>query len=138
MRSAGRFWRTANTLHYRQVFQDIFDELPLDQCREVVDILDMHAALKHSYSRLADPNMGIDPADVSSPGFDGSKETRYMGYAEFLVQTLGRWSEFKNADLNSHCPMLPEYRAMLQRWQASADRHKLTKEDVLRILAHPR
>jgi|SRR5579872_58068 len=121
------------TSQYSQLFQNVFDEMPYDHCREVMAILDMYRCIKAAHLRLGDSS-GLDSEKVSFRGFDGNEEGEHMGYAEFLIQKQKRWSESSDAPLNSHWPMLPQYRAMLSRWKESANAHELTKDDIIRIL----
>ena len=51
------------------------------------------------------------------PGFDGNHEGGHLGIADFLVNELGRFSDFKGRDLNSHCPLLENYRRMVKSFE---------------------
>jgi len=88
--------------------------------KEVVDILDMWSFIEHSYQGLSDEDkimlekdakpFGKDP---KFHGFDGNKETEYMGTAMFIVNDLDRFEEFKGRSFNSGCPSIDAYRRML-------------------------
>jgi uncharacterized protein YfbU (UPF0304 family) len=93
-------------------FVDMFSELPLNGCDEVVDILDMHRHLNDAFESLADKS-GINASLVKFGGFDGNNEGRHMSYATFLIKDQGKWQEFKHIDLNSHHTTLARYREML-------------------------
>jgi len=80
---------------------------------------------------------GIDATELSFEGFDGNNEGRHYAYTLFVINDQGRWAESKKPDLNSHMPMLDRYRSMLKRWRQSADKHQLSKDDVVRIIARP-
>ncbi|MCU1300690.1 MAG: hypothetical protein JWQ87_974 [Candidatus Sulfotelmatobacter sp.] len=121
-------------LQYRDLFEAVGEGLTTEECREVFDILDMHRTLLDAYERL-DNKDGIEESELSFRGFDGNHETRYMGYAEFLIHKQGRWPESKHGDINSHRQTLDRYRILLERWKASTDRHHLTEEDLRRIVA---
>lgn len=98
---------------------------------EVVDILDMWSFIEDSYSRLS----GDDQARVETEaapfgknprfgGFDGNNESDHIGVARFLIEDLGRFSGFKNRELNSHMPSLDGHRRMYGAFKAI--RHTLT------------
>jgi uncharacterized protein YfbU (UPF0304 family) len=124
------------TREYSSITSRFSEELSLEACEEVVDILDMHRALSYAYIALPDKS-GINADDVEFDGFDGNNEGEYLDYASFLINRLGYWQESRNAGdgLNSHHSTLDRYRTMLRRWKASADHHNLTREDILRIIA---
>ncbi len=131
-------------LHYDP--QHIYeDELSVDQCREVLDILDMHRALHFSFRNLQD-TQGIDKRNVEFDGFDGNNETSYLGYARYYWGLDGGEQRFKELhgsgdDFNSHSPVLDIYRRMLAVWKGKLKRsHELTKDQIQQILkerVHP-
>jgi uncharacterized protein YfbU (UPF0304 family) len=121
------------SLEYEHLMSGFFDGLTTDQCREVLDILDMHRALKRAYDDLPDKS-GIDQTHLKFNGFDGNNETAQMGYARFLIHDQGRWNEFAHGDLNSHYPTMVRYRRMLREWKDSEEVHDLKKNDIVRII----
>ncbi len=124
-------------LHYRSLSEHIYDEgFSVEECNEVVDILDMFCTLKHSYEELPNKS-GIDASEIEFDGFDGNYETKHMVYARYFCNhDGGRFSELTpNNDFNSHAPRLDRYRRMVKRWKDCADKHSLKKEDILRIMA---
>ncbi len=135
-------WREAlesgYQLHYGWLAEHIYEEEMTDaECREVVDILDMHRALKRAYESLADKS-GIEEWRVKFRGFDGNNECKQMGYARYFCAIDGphnpRFPEVDQGDnFNSHCPSLGRYRAMLAEWHKSKNEQELTGDDVLRI-----
>jgi len=125
------------TFEYGGLLEPFSDELGFDECREVMDILDMHRMLNDAYRKLEDQT-GIDPNALKFRGFDGNQETEQMGYARFLIRDQGKWDELLHTELNSHYPTLPSYRSMLQQWRASKDQYALTKDDLIRISAKGR
>lgn len=104
-----------------------------DDCREVIDILEMFRMLGNA-EKLLPADSPIDREDLKFGGFDGNDEGPQFSLASFLIKDQGRWQESKIDDLNSHGPKLKTYRQMLERWKASEDRHHLTSEDVARIV----
>jgi uncharacterized protein YfbU (UPF0304 family) len=93
-----------------------------DNVSEVVDILDMWTIIESYYGRLSPEEKEsvkkeAHPygSEVKLPGFDfnDERESEYGGIAQFLVDDLHKWSNFKGRDFNSHCLMLDRYRMML-------------------------
>jgi uncharacterized protein len=124
-------------LHYGGFAEHIYDEkdaLSPEACREVLDILSMHRALKFGYDALKDKS-GIEESRVTFVGFDGNNETTLMGYTRWFCDSDGgRFKELNRGDdFNSHDPMLANYRAMLTEWEKSKDKNRLTKDDIIRI-----
>ena len=84
---------------------------------EVVNYLDMWSFIEIAYNSLnaADKKLLKDDKDIVQTqftGFDGNNETEYMSIANFLILQLGRFTEFKDRELNSHYPMIGRYRRM--------------------------
>jgi uncharacterized protein YfbU (UPF0304 family) len=120
---------------YRPLYGElgiIGDEIEETVYREVVDILDMFRFLKSSYENLADKD-GIRQQDVEFKGFDGNGSQGHYGLVCFMIQDLGRWSEFRKYELNSHSEVLPEYRDMLARFVRVPDKFNLSKKQILEI-----
>lgn len=105
-------------------------------CKEVWDILEMHWALQLSRDRLSD-KAGIDEKEVYFRGFDGNDETEgcLMAYALYIVEDLDRYNGLKHGDMNSHMPMLSEYRRMLGKWQAMPKNHELSADEIKSVLS---
>jgi uncharacterized protein YfbU (UPF0304 family) len=122
---------------YEQIAYHFTDGLSAEQCKEVVDILQMHRVLKQEYARLPDKG-GVPASAVEFNGFDGNNETVYMGYTRYFCDdpTGGRFDELARPDdFNSHREMLPRYRQMLGRWEASRNKMDLSLDDIKRIVA---
>lgn len=123
-------------LHYDWISEHIYEDnyiMTSEECTEVLDILDMFRALKYAYEELTDKS-DVDDLWVRFHGFDGNTETKYLGYARFLIDREGRFTNLDRGDnLNSHMPVLDIYRRMVQKWRKSKDPQKLTKEDIARI-----
>jgi uncharacterized protein YfbU (UPF0304 family) len=90
------------------------------EVREVAGILDLWRLVEDSYRRFAKKERDlIDDSIVefNRPpqfrGFDGNYESTQYGITAFIIEKMGRYSEFKGRDLNSHMPMLDEYRPMV-------------------------
>lgn len=125
-------------MHYGTFSQHIDNEtLSEGACKEVVDVMAMFRALNQGYDRLDDKE-GIDAYRLRFHGFDGNNEGSLMAYAQYYCNhDGGRFAEFQEQDgfddFNSHVEMLDRYRAMMTEWNKSANKNKLTKEDIARI-----
>lgn len=124
-------------LEYEALCQHIYKEkdcLNEEQCREVLDILGMWDALRYSYGRLEDKS-GIELSRVQFPGFDGNNEPTYLGYTQHLRATRRYEHLHRGDNFNSHAPLLPWYRLMLEVWRAGGEKRELSKEEIVRLLA---
>jgi uncharacterized protein YfbU (UPF0304 family) len=85
----------------------------------VVNVMDMWNFIERAYKgfgaiekqRLVD-EVGSWAEDPEFAGFDGNNENEYMGIAQFLVQKLNRFEEFKGRSMNSHSPTVARYGKM--------------------------
>lgn len=111
------------------------DQLSTEECVEVHDILNMFSCLHAAY-RDIDDKSGIDDAALRFSGFDGNAESKQLAYLRYTCEVKGYRRSFIDAldDLNSHWPMLEEYRNMLREWNRSDDPSDLTREDIRRIM----
>ena len=111
-------------LHYSDVFECLYDEeLKAEECREVLDILEMYRGIIYSYNSLKQKGKirTLTEEEVRFPGFDGNNEGKQMSYADYFIKDLDRYSEIEELSrgyYNSHCQMLPRYRSMLRKWEA--------------------
>lgn len=111
-------------LHYMDVFEDLSETtLSKDDCRRVLDILEMFRGLIYSYQGLKRDRVEttLTENDVKFVGFDGNDplECKYMLYTSYFIQDLDRYSEIQeisHPSFNSHCKMISTYMSMLQRW----------------------
>jgi len=124
-------------LHYKWLVQNFYDEMSEKECAEVIEILSMYRAITFSYNNMEDKSE-LEEVDIKFQGFDGNEETNQFAYAQYFVIDLGRFQELayngEYTDFNSHCPMLDEYRRMLEVWNTCEHKNKLTKEQIKRIL----
>jgi len=111
---------------------------------DVVDILDMWQFIEEAYETFdASEKTKIETEtqrkNVKFIGFDGNNETEYMSIARFLVEDMGRFSRFKNRELNSHCPLIQKYRQMFivfeqMRKTLDDNNYCLTVNQVIELL----
>ena len=91
---------------------------PPAHVRPIMDIFDMWSFIEASIKKL-DP---VELADVRSKvggamqfiGYDGNNETELMATASFIVNDMGRFSEFAGRDMNSHMPTFGRYMSMYE------------------------
>jgi uncharacterized protein YfbU (UPF0304 family) len=106
-------------LHYSWLTENISDGLSEEECKEVLDILNMYRSITFSWQRLHEDEEL--PKRLRFPGFDGNDETALMGYVQYFVIDLERFEELtygkEHPYFNSHSPMLEKYRKMLSVWK---------------------
>lgn len=146
---------------YSAEFTPIYDELPLEECRLVMDILEMFRVLGASVEAVgSDAVRQIDEHAASALQFAGfdfndSREGRMADYAGYLIRQ-GRWGELAvlfdddHERGNSHMPRLDAYVRMLAVYRpireavthgAVRDRYLLDKDElsqVVRAWPYPR
>tara|TARA_R110001599_G_scaffold153651_1_gene338958 strand:- start:2751 stop:3239 length:489 start_codon:yes stop_codon:yes gene_type:complete len=121
-------------LHYSWLTENISDGLSEEECKEVLDILDMYRSITFSWQRLHE---GEElPENLKFQGFDGNNETALMGYVQYFIIDLGRFDELtygkEHPYFNSHGHMLGQYRRMLSVWkQYGLD---LTEDQITSIM----
>ena len=112
----GHYW--AMNFEYSGLFHEHRDSSKT--LSEVLDILEMWDFLEMGGDKLSSKDKKFVEEkteglynEVRFHGFDGNNEGEHMSIASFLVNKMGRFSRFKGRDLNSHCPLLDNYRKML-------------------------
>jgi uncharacterized protein YfbU (UPF0304 family) len=112
-------------LHYGWMAERIYDEddmLSEEDCREVMQILNMYLALKRSYEALQDKS-GIEEWQIKFSGFDGNNETTRLAYMRYLNEEGEAYADLDRGDnFNSHMPSLDGYRRQLAEWKALVNR----------------
>lgn len=122
------------TLHYDWIVQNLWEEMTEDECREVLDILDMYRSIIFSRN---DNASDLSEDEVSFKGFDGNNETNQLAYARYVIEDLGRFDEIKKLGAgihNSHIPMLHKYRRMLSKWNEYPSKHSMSHEQIINLL----
>jgi len=129
------------TLHYDWMFSHLYDELPVAECKFVLDVLDMYRALTFGYRGLSEEDQSdIPDTYLRFPGFDGNNESHHLSYAHYFIVDLGRYEELHEGqdtpDFNSHGPTLWKYRAMLAVWQTfpTPEKFNLSKNALIQVL----
>ncbi len=127
------------TLNYSDISGFISEEeLSINNCREVLDILDMYRSIIFSYIKLVNEkkNVNLTKDNVKFPGFDGNEETKLLLYTTYYLDDLNRYSEikeFSNGYYNSHTQMIDKYRKMLSCWKQK-NKKIMTEEEILSLL----
>ncbi len=116
------------TGEYSHEFISIYDELPLDECRLVWDILDMFRVIGASVDKIGveDVRALDEHAEhaLRFRGFDFNdrRESRLADYAAHVIRS-GRWSELavyfddQHERGDSHAALLASYLRMLRVFQ---------------------
>lgn len=125
-------------LHYSWVAENIdANEMSEEECKEVLNILDMHRAITNSYNRIKEETE-LTIEDIRFRGFDGNNETRQFSYTNYFVNDLGRFDELRYgseySDFNSHRPTIDKYRRMLDIWNEFPEKFKLNEEQIKQLL----
>lgn len=124
-------------LHYDWITENLSDGLTKDECKFVLEVLDMYSSLHFSVREFKDSDLTIE--SVKFPGFDGNNETMFMAYTKYFIEDLDRFSEIQestNGYYNSHTKMIPKYKKMLVKWKKyKVDyTYQLTEENVKELL----
>jgi uncharacterized protein YfbU (UPF0304 family) len=120
-------------IHYPDVFTNIYEGLSEDGCRYVLDVLTMFWMMRYAYDALPERD-GIEAQFLEFAGFDSGNEAALMSYAQWFIERLGQFKDLKRPrGFNSPMPTRALYERMLEAWNASSDRNRLTKADLIRI-----
>ena len=83
----------------------------------VCDALEMWSFIEEGYEKLSTEDrtqLDKDVGYVQFIGFDGNNESSHLGIARFFIEKMNRFSRFNGRELNSHCPVAPRYKRMLE------------------------
>lgn len=122
-------------LHYSWLTEHVYDEFPIEESKFVLDVLEMYRSITFSYQRIhRDKQI---PSNLKFIGFDGNNESEHMGYTQYFINELDRFTELKYDDalpyFNSHCPMIGKYKLMLVTWK-KINSHDLTMQQIEQLL----
>lgn len=91
---------------------------------EVVDILETWTIIEATYGTLSATdkkqlNEQLEPwqREPEFGGFDGNNESGHLSVAKFLIETMGRFGNFKGRELNSHMPTVDDNLAIAQAFK---------------------
>jgi uncharacterized protein len=123
-------------LHMRELNKE-FGCLKEEECREVIDIMEMHHAMQESYKILnANDQAEVEPRRLQFLGFDLAKEAQHVNYVRFLINSEGLYTQFDKGDhhFNSQTPMLEKYHRMLDTWHNCPRHYHLSPSELRQIL----
>ena len=125
------------SLHYSSLVEHFYEEMTEEECREVLEILNMYRLITFSYDRIENPK-GIDIRWLKFKGFDENNEVKQFSYVQYIICELGRFDEFRDGDnyqsFNSQTPTLEQYRRMLDYWNSLDDKVNLTTDQLIELL----
>jgi uncharacterized protein YfbU (UPF0304 family) len=127
------------TLDYITDELDLDDELSVNDCKEVLDILDMYTAITLSIKNLKENKEELENHHYAKfQGFDGNHEPKLFSYTKYRIKDLDQYKELQKikTDFNSHSRMLEQYRKMLREWQKIdvVLRYNMSKNDLNSVL----
>ena len=116
-----------------------------DIAAEVGQILDMWSIIEYSYRSLSaedraslEQNARITEHSAQFGGFDLNTEVTHYSVARVMIEVLGRFSDLKERELNSHYPVLDRYLAMMAAYKAMNETRELsnplTREQIEELL----
>ncbi|UXI01966.1 YfbU family protein [Photobacterium sp. TY1-4] len=123
-------------LQMRELDKD-FGCLSDEECRLVIDYMEMHHALQESYNMLDEGKQAdIDPRRLQFLGFDAATESQLVHYVRFLTAEEGLYPQFDKAEhnFNSQVPMKDKYQRMLQTWRNCPRQYHLSATEIQQIL----
>lgn len=103
-----------------------------DVATEVMDILDMFRALDNANRKGLTVSGGTGYASFA--GFDGNNDPHY-GFARFLIDVQGKYTESAPAKNSHSASTLSIYRRMLSTWESQGRPHSPNQAEVDAILA---
>ncbi|HDR8155557.1 TPA: YfbU family protein [Bacillus cereus] len=140
------------TRYYSLATEHFSDEVNQEECKFVVDVLDLYRDLYYSREHSAEARDAINENDVLFKGFDLNDEieSKYYSFYKFLVDQLGRYGEIKELieagkieSYNSHGfgPSMKKLEAMIAKRNGIINRddyinrpYDLTVEEITEIL----
>ncbi len=107
-----------------------------DECREVINVMEMYHAMQESNKMLTEEERkDVDQRRLQFLGFDIATEAQLVNYVRFLVDSEGLYPQFDKADhhFNSQMPMLDKYRRMLKTWRNCPRQYHLSAAEFKQI-----
>ncbi|WP_064602447.1 YfbU family protein [Photobacterium sp. J15] len=122
-------------LQMRELNKD-FGCLEEEECRTIIDFMEMHHAMQESYKMLSEENQKqVDQRRLQFLGFDAATESQLVHYVRFLTEEEGLYPQFDKAEhhFNSQVPMLEKYQRMLQTWRNCPRQYHLSATEIQQI-----
>lgn len=125
-------------IFYSQLDEWISDEMPEEEGRFVLEVLDLYRAIE-DIKRASKDSRLLTHSYSYFQGFDGNNETDHMGFCRFLIETQGKFQEQKqyllrNDNLNSHMPMIEKYSRMLDAAKRLPNKWSMNVDEALQVL----
>ena len=120
------------------------DTMSEEECKEVWDTLSMFESIDRTIKDMGAKH--YDGMGTKFFGYDGNNEGKFLGFAEFTVMKLRRFSHLpleKDNYFNSHTPARNTYGNMLSVWKKIdvAERYPMSQENLDKVLdasGHPK
>lgn len=119
--------REAIELGYTSIYEmgmdhilDGDDCMSLEDIQEVWDTMDMFLSIDHSFKELDLGDQHTENPERFFCGYDGNNEAKFMSFAMFTVERLGRFRDLplkQKFYYNSHSPRRDTYKKMLSVWR---------------------
>jgi hypothetical protein len=123
------------SIFYSQLDEHISDEMPEENSRLVLDILDLYRAIGDFIIAHPEDQTIKSHAWSTFKGFGGNQECEHLGFTNFLIRIEGKYQEQDHKQgFNSHMPCSDKYRRMIEKWAESDHSFTLSQAQILDIL----
>ncbi|MGF1726278.1 YfbU family protein [Photobacterium nomapromontoriensis] len=122
-------------LQMRELNKD-FGDLPEQECRKIIDFMEMYHAMQESFKMLSEENQKhVDQRRLQFLGFDAATEAQQVNYVRFLIEEEGLYPQFDMSEhrFNSQIAMLDKYQRMLQTWRNCPRQYHLSASEIQQI-----
>ena len=132
------------TRYYDLATEHFSEEVSNEECKFVVDVLDLYRDLYYSREHTQEIKDAIEEREVLFKGFDlnDNIESKYYSFYSFLVNNLGRYQEInelmeagKIEDFNSHGfgPTMEQLKEMILKREEIRNRDEFHRHDYLTL-----
>lgn len=120
------------------------DAMTPEESKEVWEVMEMFLSIDRTIEEMGLQELHEDHF-TRFRGYDGNNETKFMGFAAFTVERLGRFTHLPLEEelyFNSHMPTRQVYERMLSEWRniPHERRFPMSKDDLIGVLkaaVHP-
>ena len=122
-------------LQMQEISKD-FGCIEEDECREIIDIMEMYHAMQESNNMLEEhERQNVDQRRLQFLGFDCGTECKLVHYVRFLVDSEGLYPQFDKGEhhFNAQMPMQDKYRRMLATWCNCPRQYHLCANELKQI-----
>lgn len=126
-------------IFYSMVNEWVDKEMSEDDGHFVIQIMNIYRQIEGYKQKHPEDREIIEHTFSVFAGFDGNEESRFFGFARFLIEAQDKFSEQKiywqrTDGLNSHAPMIDKYERMIAKWKETGGGYNFTRERILDIL----